>query len=237
MHSADATLEDNAMIKLSDLFQLVTRNKEKALTMSELKRKIDASGVDFPIELPGKTEDYPERTVIPRPVRVGDESIAGLFLFCPDEDMEYFKIKIPPPEPGFKFRFLEYELFSVIEVLLLFKRGRQIVLHLNPSATSVQDFLGTCGKTGILSFHYVCATSGALVSCFTDVDGQHLEWIKRNHLRSLQLETIPDRIFSIASTTIAKGFMSNQRYYGFADGVRRKRKKKPPLQSRPQKTS
>jgi hypothetical protein len=212
------------MTKLHDLFQLLTKNKKKALTLAELKRKIDASGVDFPMELAGKAGDNPNRIVIPRPVRVGDETIAGLFLFCPEEDMDYFKIRIPPPEPCIKFRFLEYELFSVIEVLLLFKQGRQIVLHLNPSATSVKDFLGNCGKTGILSFHYVCATSGALVSSFTDVDGEHLDWIKRNHLRSLQLKTTPDRIFSIASTTIADGFKSNQRYYRFADGVGRQRK-------------
>jgi hypothetical protein len=214
------------MIKLPDLFKLHTKNKEKALTMAELKRKIDASGVNFPVELAGNAGDYPDRTVIPRPVRVGDETIAGLFLFCPEEDMDYFKIRIPPPEPDIKFRFLEYELFSVIEVLLLFKQGRQIVLHLNPSATPVKDFLGVCGKTGILSFHYVCAISGTLVSSFTDVDGEHLEWIKRNHLRSLQLKTTPDRIFSIASTTIAEGFKSNQRYYRFAKGVGRQRKTK-----------
>jgi len=214
------------MIKLPDLFKLLTKNNEMSLSMAELKRKIDSSGVDFPMELSGKAWDYPDRTVIPRPVRVGDETIAGLFLFCPEEDMDYFKIRIPPPEPDIKFRFLEYELFSVIEVLLLFQRGRQIVLHLNPSATSVKDFLGTCGKTGLLSFHYVCATSGALVSSFTDVDGEHLEWITRNHRRSLQLKTIPEQIFSVASTTIAERFKSTQRYYRFADGVRRQRKKK-----------
>lgn len=150
---------------------------------------------------------------------MGDETIAGLFLFCPKDDMNYFKIRIPPPEPGIKFRFLEYELFSIIEVLLLFKQNRQIVLHLNPSATSVKDFLGTCAKTELLSFHYVCATSKALVSSFTDVDGEHLEWIKRNHLRSLQLKTTPEWMFSIASANIAEGFKSNQRYYRFADGV------------------
>ena len=115
------------------------------------------------MELSGKAGDCPDRTVIPCPVRVGDETIAGLFLFCPEEDMDYFKIRIPPPEPDIKFRFLEYELFSVIEVLLLFKQDRQIVLHLNPSATSVKDFLGTCGKSGLLSFHYACAKSGVLV--------------------------------------------------------------------------
>ena len=216
------------MIKLPDLFKLLTKNKDMALSMAELKRKIDASGVDFPMDLSGKAGDYPDRTVIPRPVRVGDETIAGLFLFCPEEDMDYLKIRIPPPEPGIKFRFLEYELFSVIEVLLVFKQDRQIVLHLNPSAMSVKNFLGTCGKTGLLSFHYVCATSGALVSSFTNVDDEHLEWIKRNYLRSMELKTTPERIFSIASKTIAEGFKSNQRYYRFADGVRRQRKRKTP---------
>lgn len=45
---------------------------------------------------------------------MGDETIAGLFLFCPEEDMDFFKIRIPPPEPNFKFRFLEYELLKTI---------------------------------------------------------------------------------------------------------------------------
>lgn len=213
------------MTKLSTLLQFRTTSK-KTLSMAELSRKISAFGLDFPDELIGKAEDYPVRTVIPRPVRVGNATIAGLFLLCPKEDMDYFKIRIPPPEPDIKFRFLEYELFSVIEVLLLFKKDRQIVLHLNPSATSVKEFLGTCAKTGLLSFHYECATSGVLVSSFTDVDGEHLEWIKRNYLRSLQLKTTPERIFSIASTTIAERSKSNQRYYRFADGVTRQGKKK-----------
>ncbi len=213
------------MKKLPALFQLHTKNKEKVLPMAELKRKIDASGVDIPMEFVGKAGSYPDRTVAPCPVRVGVETIAGLFLFCPEEDMDYFKIRIPPPEPDIKFRFLEYELFSIIEVLLLFKQDRQIVLHLNPSATTVKDFLGICSKTGLLSFHYVCATSGTQVSSFTDLEGEHLEWIKRNHLRSLQLKTTPGQIFSIASTAIAEGFKSNQRYYRFADGVVRQRKK------------
>ena len=210
-------------MKLPNMLKLLTKNKDAALSLAELKRKIDASGVDFPGELSSKTGDYPDRTVIPLPVRVGDATIAGLFLFCPEEDMDYFKIRIPPPEPSVKFRFLEYKMFSVIEVLLVFKQDRQMVLHLNPSATSVKDLLGVCGKTGLLSFHYVCAKSGVLVSSFTDVDGEHLEWIKRNHLRSLQLEAISERIFSIASTTIAEGFKSNQRCYRLADEVRRPR--------------
>ena len=39
------------MIKLPDLFKLPTKNNEMALSMVELKRKIDASGVDFPMDL------------------------------------------------------------------------------------------------------------------------------------------------------------------------------------------
>lgn len=208
------------------VFKSRTKNLEMALSMAELKQKIDVSGIDFPLGLSGKGGAYPDRTVICHPVRVGGETVAGLFMFCPEEDMDYFKVRIPPPEPGIKFRFLEYEFFSVIEVLLLFDQDRQMVLHLNPSATSVKEFLGACGKTGLLSFHYLCAKSRALVSSFTVLDGEHLEWIKRNHLRSLQLKTIPARIFSIASTSIAKGFKGNQRYYSFADGAKGQRKKK-----------
>lgn len=194
--------------------------------MAELKRKIDTSGVDFPVEITGTLGKYPDRTVITRPVLVGDETIAAIFLFCPEEDMDYFKIRIPPPQPDIKFRFLEYEFFSVIEILLIFEQGRQIVLHLNPSSKSVKEFLESCGKTGILSFHFVCAANYSMASSFTDVGGEHLEWIKRNYLRSLQLKNIPDRIFSVASTGIAAGFKSNQRYYRFSKGAGRPRHKK-----------
>ena len=41
--------KDNTMIKLPDLFKIVTKNKEMALSMAELKRKIDANGLDFQI--------------------------------------------------------------------------------------------------------------------------------------------------------------------------------------------
>ena len=75
------------------------------LTMANSREKIAAHGVEFPQELTGKVEKYPERTVTPHTVRVGDETIAGLCLFCSQEDLNYFRIRIPPPKPNFKFRF------------------------------------------------------------------------------------------------------------------------------------
>jgi len=93
------------------VFKSRTKNLEMALSMAELKQKIDVSGIDFPLGLSGKGGAYPDRTVICHPVRVGGETVAGLFMFCPEEDMDYFKVRIPPPEPGIKFRFLEYEFF------------------------------------------------------------------------------------------------------------------------------
>jgi hypothetical protein len=141
------------MIKLSDLFKLPAKNKKKALPMAELKRKIDACGVDFPMELSGLAGDYPDRTVIPRPVRVGDETIAGLFLFCPEMDMDYFKIRIPPPEPDIKFRFLEYELFSVIEVLLLFEQGTTVGVKTAPCSCRTRPRLQAriCSSVSMVS--------------------------------------------------------------------------------------
>ena len=68
------------MIKLpAFLKKLRTKKSEMALSLAELERKIAVSGVDFPLELSLNAGDYPNRTVIPRPVRVGDETIAGLF--------------------------------------------------------------------------------------------------------------------------------------------------------------
>ncbi len=140
--------------------------------------------------------------------------------------MDYFRIRIPPPEPNFKFRFLEYELFSMIELLLFFTFGRQIVMQLNPTATSVKEFLGVSGKNGMLSFHFICAATGAMISSFTDVDGEHPEWLKRNHLRSSQMKTIPEGIFSVASRAMAEGFKSNQRAYALGKKSKPARKEK-----------
>lgn len=185
------------------------------LSFKDLNRKFNKSGVVYPAELIENIKDYPIRTALPTSVYVDDVSIAGIFLVCPGVDIDFFKINKAPPEPGMKFRFLEFESLSIIEIILYFKADRQLVLHLNPSAMLVKHFLNECIEQGMISFHFICPTRNILASSFTDIDEEQMEWAKRNYKRSLKLNPVTDYAFSIVSESQSLRFTSNQKHYSF----------------------
>lgn len=181
----------------------------------ELRRKINNSGVTYPRDLMENINKYPDRTVLPSPVMVGDILVPGIFFVCPESDIDYFKIKSSHPEPDIKYRYLTMEHLSVIEIILRFANDRQLVLHLNPSASSVKQFLSNCITSEIISFHFICMTRNILASSFTDIDDEQREWLERNYKRSVSLSKLPDSVFSLASEGLAAAFKDNQKYYKF----------------------
>ena len=187
-----------------------------SLSFEELSEKVKNSGVVYPLEIMDKADRYHNRTVIPSSARVERHVIPGIFFISPATDLDYFKIKIPFPEPDIKYRFIELNIHSVIEIILRFKHNRQLVLHLNPTTLVVKHFLRDCIKQGIISFHFVCGTRNILGSSFTEIDDEQMEWFKRNYKRSTVMETKPDSIFSFASEALAQKFKNNQRYYKFS---------------------
>jgi hypothetical protein len=187
-----------------------------SLSFEELRKNINDSGVVYPLEIMDHANRYHKRTVIPFPVRVENLMIPGIFIICPETDIDYFKIKIPLPEPDIKYRFMELNIHSVIEIILRFKHNRQLVLHLNPTALIVKHFLRDCIQQGIISFHFICVTRNILGSSFTDFDEEQMEWFSRNYKRSMKLEDKPDTVFYTASEALAQQFINNQRYYKFS---------------------
>jgi hypothetical protein len=52
-----------------------------------------------------------KRTVIPGSVRVEKPVISGIIFISPETDLDYFKIKIPLPEPDTKSRFIKLNIY------------------------------------------------------------------------------------------------------------------------------
>jgi len=186
-----------------------------SLNFEELAIKLKNCGVVHPSKLISNSYKYPVRTVVPSSVRVDKETIAAIFIMCPKTDMDYFQIKIPVPQPDLKFRFLEMNTCPVIEIMLRFDKNRQLVMHLNPSATCVKKLLDGCIKTGVISFNYLCSENKMLASSFTGLDEEQIEWIIRTYHRSLNIETTPDSVFDLTSESIALKFKPNHKYYKF----------------------
>lgn len=186
-----------------------------SLSFEGLRKNINDSGIVYPLEIMDNANRYPERTVLPSSVRVDKLMIPGIFFICPEVDIDYFKIKLPLFKPDIKYRFIELNLLSVVEIILRFKHNRQLVLHLNPATKIVKYFLRDCIKQGIISFHFICGSRNILASSFTDFDEEQIEWLKRNYKRSMEMETKPDSIFSFASEALSQQFNNNQKYYKF----------------------
>lgn len=185
------------------------------LNFEELEEAIRKSGAVPGSALIKKAAGFPGRTVIPSIMKIQNLSVPDLFLVCPESDMDYFKIKAPMPQPYIKFRYLETVTAPVIEILLMFRWGKQLALHLNPSAPAVKEFLLGCFEQEAVSFTYFCPETGIIAYCFTGLDGEHLEWTKRNYDRSVCLPPVRDAAFSATSEALSMKFEAKQRYYRF----------------------
>jgi hypothetical protein len=185
------------------------------LSIDQLRKKLDDNGVIYPAELLGKIDKNPDGIVQPGSVLVGNTPIPALFFVCPESDIDFFDIKLPLPQPEIRYRYLEMEFVSVIEIYLRFRGDKELVLHLNPSAPLVRDFLFSGIKNRIISFHFICAKRNILGSSFTEMDAEELAWFQRNHERSLNVKKIIDSLFTHVSKSLASSFKGNQRYYQF----------------------
>ncbi len=194
------------------------------LDFSELEEKIAKLGVAPGSALIKKAGGVPDRTVIPSAMKIEHLSVPVLFLVCPESDMDYFKIKARLPQPNFQFRFLQTVIAPVIEIRLMFSWGKQLVLHLNPSASAVKEFLRGCCEQEAVSFTYFCPVTGIIAYSFTGLHDEHLEWAKRNYDRSVGSPSVPDAVYVAAAEALAMEFKTNQRYYRFGgkSGKRRK---------------
>jgi hypothetical protein len=185
------------------------------LCFSELRKRLERSGVIYPSEFFNKIEKYPDGIVQPGSVLVEDAPIPALFFVCPEADIDFLNIRIPLPQPEIRYRYLVMEFVSVIEIHLRFLKGKELIFHLNPSATLVRDFLHSGITNGIVSFHFICATRNILGSSFVEIDAEEMAWYQRNYQRPLIMKKIPDSLFLHVSKTLATSFKSNQRYYQY----------------------
>lgn len=178
---------------------------------------IDANAklkVLYPFQIINTIDQYPLRSVIVSSVKANDIAIPSIFFVCPETDMEYFQIKIPPPEPNIKFRYLLLEGLDIIEMILRFGTKRDLTFHLNPSNRLVKHFLLSCIKIKALSFHFHCLERKMLVSSFTDLADEELEWLQRNYKRSQELKFSAE-LFAMSSEQLGQEFKRSVRFYRF----------------------
>jgi hypothetical protein len=168
----------------------------------------------YPFRLIDTINQYPTRSVIVSSVKAKELFIPSIFFICPETDMDHFLIKIPSPAPQLKYRFLTLEHLSVIEIILRFRKKRDLILHLNPSNKIVQQFLLGCIIGNALSFHFYCLERKMLTSAITSFDDEELAWLKRSYDLSLEL-SFGARIFAISSQQLSNKFKDNERYYRF----------------------
>ncbi len=168
----------------------------------------------YPFLVIDTIDQYPVRSVIVSSVKANEISVPSIFFVCPATDLDYFHIKIPPPEPNIKFRYLLFEGFDIIEMILRFGKKRDLIFHLNPSNRLVKHFLLSCIKVKALSFHFHCLERKMMVSSFTDLADEELEWLKRNYERSRELKFSAE-LFSMSSEQLSREFKRSVRFYRF----------------------
>ena len=187
------------------------------LNFDELRDSISKNDVVHPPEIMDVAYKYPDRSVIPSYVQVGKLKIPSLFIICPASDIDYFKIKAPLPQPDIKYRFVEMSTCFVVEILLMFGRSKQMVLHLNPLNPAVRRFLNNCIQQGVVSFHYLCLERSILSSSFTDIDEEQIEWFKRNYKRAMELTVVQESVFIHTSEAIASRLKPSEKCYIFIE--------------------
>ncbi len=159
--------------------------------MDYKKNKIDIS---YPLELIKNRNSFPQKYVIPYSVLVDNEEVGGLFIVCPSQELKYFEIVPPPPEPPLKFRMLNYKKrIFIVEVWMQFSQNpvKYLKIHLNPHDKNVQKLLKLGSKTNMLSFHFYDTGSHLLSSAITNFNDEETDWFDRNYKLSIKL--ISDR--------------------------------------------
>ena len=130
-------------------------NFKKLRQMNYKKGNIEIS---YPFELIDNRNNIPTNHVSPCSVLLNNEEIGGIFIACPSQDIEYFRI-LPSihPEPPLKFRTLNFEnRIFVIEIWMLFKQNpeRYLKMHLNPHDLKFKKLLMLGAKNQMISFHF-----------------------------------------------------------------------------------
>jgi len=64
--------------------------------------------VAYSVQLLQDFKTFPERSVFVSSIKMNKYFIPALFVYCLSKDISYFGIKIPPPEPGLKFRYYDF---------------------------------------------------------------------------------------------------------------------------------
>ena len=87
--------------------------------------------ISYPFELIDNRNNIPSNHVSPCSVLLNNEEIGGIFIACPSQDIEYFRILQPiPPEPPLKFRMLNFEnrIFVITQIHTYYHQQLQILI-------------------------------------------------------------------------------------------------------------
>lgn len=174
--------------------------------------------ISYPFELIDNRNNIPSNHVSPCSVLLNNEEIGGIFIACPSQDIEYFRI-LPSihPEPPLKFRTLNFEnRIFVIEIWMQFKQNpeRYLKMHLNPHDLKVKKFLMLGAKTQMISFHFYNTDTHLLSSAITNFTNEETDWFVRNYNLSTTLPS-DQRGYSILAGHISKEISNADRIYKY----------------------
>ncbi len=159
------------------------------------------------------------RKVFASSINLNTEVVPGLFISCKSNDLGFFKIGMPPPEPSFKFKFYDISFgypSGLIEIILQFPNKHEMFLHLNPAHENIRYFFKKVISTKLISFHYYKIGSSLIISSFTEIPDEELQWFIRNN-KKLNNLIYSKRDFTYISETISEDLNSHQILYNFKD--------------------
>jgi hypothetical protein len=136
----------------------------------------------YPSELIDNLNQFPLYSVFPCSANFMKKNIGGLFLTCNKNDLPTFGL-VPPniPNPAHRFRMMNINQKNyAIEIQLIFSSEIMVRMHLNPISKSTKEFFNLIIQSKFISFHFYDAETPLLSSGATELEGEDMEWFKRN---------------------------------------------------------
>lgn len=180
---------------------------------------VNNSHVAYSVHLLQDFKTFPERSVFVSSIKMNEYFIPALFIHCSSKDISYFRIKIPPPEPGFKFRYYDFGVnipVAVVEVYLDFNKRKTMNLFLDPGNRFVQHFFKAAIRTEWLSFNYYQKNSNLVISSSVKLGLEDLDWFKRNSIKSQRLLSSYD-VYQTALQKVLQIEKEQKIHYDFWD--------------------
>ena len=144
--------------------------------------KVNKIEVSYPYGLYNSLKKLPVNNVFPCSTLFNDKLIGGLLFTCSTNDLSFFNIESSNlPQPNLKFRMLNIEQKSfLIEFHLLFDNNKTLKLYLDPIHLNVKLLFKILIEKRFIAFHFYNKQTNLIISSYTNLDEEEMEWLIRN---------------------------------------------------------